>query len=260
MKTVIAFSGGLDSTYLLWKILTETQDEVTAVLVSTNTIDGDDSLKYDLRAFIGSDFANATAAAEWLNANVRPFTFISQNFNSSYVVQGYGNPNSPPTYLTRYVLPLINNGTYDRFVLANEKENDGYSNGGTVSIRRPGSFASRDIFVAGATRGSIQWPLIETNYTQAVALSSLPQNLLAIIDVCVDGPTRFKCRKKQWFQNLLDEGKTPAEAWDTYYANCTQVPGKWFSMKFWLHDNQPSSSNLWEMPEWPTSYSVPSSG
>lgn len=256
MKTIISFSGGLDSTYLLWKLLTETEDEITAVLISTDTIEGNAPLKYDLRAFLGSDSANAIAAAEWLNANVRPFTFINQNFDTSFVVQGYGNPNSPPTYLARYVTPLINNGTYDRFVLCNEKENDGYSNGGTVSNRAPGSLAAREIFISGATRGSIQFPLIEANYTQAVALSSIPQDLLEIIDVCVDSPTRFKCQKKQWFQNLLGQGKTTEEIWSIYYGACTVVPNKWFSMKFWLNNQQATDQNTWEMPQWPSSYEV----
>ena len=31
MKTFVSFSGGMDSTYLLWKLLSETTDEVIAL-------------------------------------------------------------------------------------------------------------------------------------------------------------------------------------------------------------------------------------
>jgi hypothetical protein len=257
MKTVLPFSGGVDSTYALWKLLSETQDEVTAVFVDISNISPADITRYDLRSFSGSDRTTSDIAAQWLQANVRSFTYIVQPFDAQYAPRGIENVNSPPTYVTRFAVPRINTGEFDRLVCTNEKENDGFANGGTIETRRPGSIAAREIFVANATRGSIEFPLIDSNYTQANALAEMPSELLSIVDHCAVGDTSFKCQKKIWFQNLLNEGKTPAQAWGIYYATCTQVAGKWFSMKFWLGGAQPSTKNLWDMPQWPSSYTVP---
>jgi hypothetical protein len=99
--------------------------------------------------------------------------------------------------------------------------------------------------------------LITGNYTVANALSEMPSELLSIVDHCTIGDSSYKCSKKIWFQNLLDQGKTPAQCYDAWYANCVNAyTGKWFSMKLWLNDQQATAENTWDMPEWPTSYSA----
>jgi hypothetical protein len=257
MKTILTFSGGVDSTYLLWKLLTTTDDEITAVFVDTSSLSFPEAARYDLRAFFNSNLETAQTAAAWLQANCRSFTFLNQTFDTSFCVRGYGNVNSPQTYITRFAVPRINVGEFDRLVCTSEKENDGWSNGGTVDTRRPGSFAARDLFVASATRGSIEFPLIASNYTQANALTEMPSDLLNIVDHCTVGDGSYKCKKKQWFQNLLDQGNTPEQCYDAWYANCTNAyTGKWFSMKLWLTDQPATAENTWNMPEWPTSYSA----
>jgi len=257
MKTVLTFSGGIDSTYVLWKLLSETQDEITAVFVSTDGVTQSEFNRYDLRAFGASGQSTVDAAAQWLQSNIRQFTYSVQPFDAQYAPRGVENVNSPQTYLARFAAPRINSGEFDRFVCTSEKENDGWSNGGTINVRRPGSVAARDIFIQSATRGSIEFSLISENYTQANALSEMPSSLLSIVDHCVLGDISYKCRKKQWFQNLLDQGNTPAQCYDAWYANCTNAyAGKWFSMKYWVDGVQPTEQNTWAMPEWPASYSV----
>jgi hypothetical protein len=257
MKTIITFSGGVDSTYELWRLLTTTDDEITAVFVNIDNLNLAETARYDLRAFAGSNSTIAQSAATWLQNNCRSFTFLNQTFDTSFCVRGYGNVNSPQTYITRFAVPRINAGEFDRLICTSEKENDGWSNGGTVDVRRPGSFAARDLFVASATRGSIEFPLIALNYTQAVALASLPADLLAIVDTCPVDNMSFKCIKKRWFESLIAEGKTQQEIYNIWYNDCTTpYPGKWFSMKYWLSNIAPTAENTWTMPEWPTSYSA----
>jgi len=256
MKTLITFSGGIDSTYALWKLLTETQDEVTALALSTETLTEAMRLRFDLRSFQGVDVAETVEAANWLKANVRNFTLVVHNFDPTYAVKGYGNVNSPQTYTVRYAVSRINAGEFDRLLCTSEKENDGWSNGGTISTRRPGSMAARDIFVATATRGTVEFPLISSDYTQANAFAELPIGLLAIIDN--DGPDdqSFKAMKRRWIKAQLASGKTPSQVWDLYYQNCTVYQGKWFSMKHWINGIEPTDQNTWSMPEWPASYTV----
>jgi hypothetical protein len=257
MKTVLTFSGGIDSTYVLWKLLSETQDEITAIFISSDNLSPADFSRYDLRAFRGSSQATADASAQWLQSNVRSFTYVVQTFDSQYAPRGFGNVNSPQTYLTRFAVPRINSGEFDRLICTSEKENDGASNGGTIDVRRPGSMAARDIFAQSATRGSIEFPLIAANYTQANALTEMPSDLLDIVDHCTLEDNSYKCKKKRWFQNLLDQGKTPAQCYDAWYTSCTNASaGKWFSMKFWIENTQPTDQLTWAIPEWPTSYSA----
>lgn len=259
MKTVIAFSGGLDSTYVLWKLLSSTDDEVTAIHVDTTGVSPSTRYRYDLRAFDGGN-DNAQLVVDWLQANVRSFTYIRHDFDEAYVVRGIQDVNNTQTYLVRYLATLINDGQYDQLVCCPEKENDGYANGGTIFSRRPGGMAARDLFISLATRGKIDFPLIETNYTQAVALKGLPKDLSAIVYAQGTSQFGFKLQKKMWFQTLVWSGKTPEEIWDIYYAKCTAVPGKWHSMKFWVLGQEPTEATTWDMPTWPSSYEVPSSG
>jgi hypothetical protein len=257
MKTLITFSGGLDSTYALWKLLTNTSDEVTAIYINTQNIDGAWRIRYDLRAFSGVNNALTNQAAQWLQTNGRSFTLIDQPFDTNYVVRGVGNPNSPQTYITRYAVPRVNAGEYDRLICTSEKENDGWSNGGSIETRRPGSMAARDIFAASATRGSIEFPLIASDYTQATALAEMPAELLAIVNVCQLDDTSYKCMKIHWFQNLLDQGKTQAEIYALWYQNCTAYNNRWFPMKTWLSGDVASDDNTWAaLPQWPTSFST----
>jgi hypothetical protein len=260
MKTIIAFSGGLDSTYGLWKVLSQTTDDVTAVFINTENMDPSLRTHYDLRGWGVAKVAEVIPIISWLQQNIRSFTFVDQQFTTDYVVRGFGNINNFQTYVARYALPQINSGSYDRLVIPSEKENDGFSNGGTIEVRRPGSIAAQEIFVSQATRGSIEFPLIDSNYTQANALLELPSELLSLTDICNVNDQSYKCQKRRWFQEQLDQGNTPAQVWDNYYANCTPVAGKWFSMKYWLTGTPQSESTLWDIPQWPISYEVPLSG
>jgi hypothetical protein len=252
MKTIVTFSGGVDSTYILWKLLSETADEVTAVFVNVSQIDPAWKSRYDLRTFTGTDPAVCSEAINWLQTNVRSFTFVNQPFDVTYVIRGISNANSPQTYIARYAAPRINVGEFDRLVCTSEKENDGWSNGGSIDTRRPGAMAAKEVFLANATRGTIEFPLIASNYTQANALSEMPSDLLNIVDHCTLEDNSYKCQKKRWFQNLLDQGKTTQEAYNIWYAKCTSYNDKWFSMKWWIDDIQPDESNTWPMPQWPT--------
>jgi hypothetical protein len=259
MKIMIGFSGGMDSTYVLWKTLMQTQDEVTAVFIRTQNISRKTYDRYDMRTFSGLQEEENVAAtiANWLNNNIRTFSFTPVDFSEQYVVRGFGHPNSPQTYLARYAASQMSNGNCDKLLLCSEKENDGWANAGTVQTRRTGAEAALDAFTQTATRGSIEWPLIQSNYTQAYALSELPSELQSLLSPCSEDNDSYKCRKRRWFQNLLNEGKTPEETWNIYYNNCMSYQDKWFSMKYWLNGDTPTDQNTWIPVNWPTNYTVP---
>jgi hypothetical protein len=265
MKTLVSLSGGIDSTYLLWKLLSTTQNEITALNVDISTSDPNYWMKYDIRGFSKKDgeesqLDKVNSIVAWLKANVRDFTLVREPLMAIYLSKDLHFPNNPQSYSIRYALPRINNGTMDKVCLSCEWENDGFSDGGTVGLNRSqGSWTALEIFKSGATRGSLEFTLLDMDYNQAYALSEMPKEL---IDLC-RYPLKFtqwETAKVSWFKGQLNQGKTPAEAGAIAKAKCTLPDGKWFTMKAWVLGQEPNSSNTWNMPTWPSSYEVPSSG
>jgi hypothetical protein len=262
MKTLVPFTGGMDSTYLLWKLLTETSDEITAVNFDIGNTDPYLRGKYNLRSFTPEDFRLEQAdrvinIAIWLKQNVRDFTFVKEPISKDFLAKDLALPNNTAGYFARYAIPKINNGDFDRMCLSHEWDNDGLSNGGTIgTMRRPGAWVAHELFVANATRGSIDFTLLDMNYNQAYALSEMPKHLVDLVRYPkIANP--LKAKKTSWFKGRLNEGKTPAQAGDIAKAKCTLPNGKWFSMRYWVEGLEPTDQNTWDVPTWPSSYTVP---
>jgi hypothetical protein len=213
--------------------------------------------KYDIRSFAFEEqgrenLAKVEAIATWLKTNVRDFNLVVEPINTDYLARGIGVPNNPFSYPTRYAVKHINDGTYDRICHSLEWENDGAANGGTVTVRRNGGLVAREVFVAEAARGRIDFPLIDMDYTQAHALYEMPSQIVDLVWDKQD--TGMKSMKRHYFAGLLQEGKTPAEAGAIAKLKCMLPNGKWQSMKTWILGQEPNDSNTWDMPTWPSSY------
>lgn len=265
MRTFVAITGGLDSTYLLWKLLTQTSDEITAVNFDTSNTERRIFQKYDVRVLNGAitdmnESDKVIQIVDWLQNNVRQFTFSKEPLSTLYMDRDINMPNNPASYLARYAVNKINNNEIDRVCYSHEWENDGYGNGGTVGRnRKQGVWTALDFFKASATRGKIEFTLLDMDYNQAYALAEMPKDLLKLVLYPVRSE-EFKNRKTSWFKNQLNQGKTPAEAGVIAKDKCTLPDGKWHSMKYWIMGYEPTDQTIWDMPTWPSSYEVPSSG
>jgi hypothetical protein len=260
MKTFVSLSGGMDSTYLLWKLLSETSDEITTLFIDLTNLDLKTRLKYDIRSFsfeenTEENAAKVNAIANWLKTNVRDFTFVQEPISTEFLEKDANFPNNTTGYFARYAIPKINNGEFDRYCLSHEWENDGHTHGGTTgAVRRPGAWVAYELFIARAKRGSIQFTLLDMDYNQAYALSELP---LELIDLVWDKrDTDAKSVKRHFFSGLLQEGKTPLEAGAVAKARCVLPNGKWHSMRSWVCGQEPNDGNTWDKPTWPSSYTV----
>jgi hypothetical protein len=262
MKTIVPISSGLDSTYVLWKLLTETQDEITAVLFDLSDVNRETINEFKLNSFNveTSNVGSADKIIQWLRANVRDFTFKAVQFSEDIFLKDDTRPNNPPGCVVRYALPFINDGTFDQIVLSNEKENDGFANGGTVTIRRNGAWVAHEEFVFGAQRGKLNFMLLDMNYTQGQAFLEMPQELIELATGFDHAPMYTKGLKRKFFKDLADQGKTPQEMYDIYMSKCITSNGRWHSMKNWIMDGPENEDTTWDMPTWPSSYEVPSSG
>jgi hypothetical protein len=264
MKTVISLSGGLDSTYVLWKLLSTTTEEITAIFLDNQKLSKEDVEKYDIRGYenININVQQREVVqniCEWLKKNVRSFTFIKHPIDSSRF--HLDNTNSLITYFIDYSIEMINAGTIDKIVCSTEKENDGWSHGGTKNgIRRPGSMEFYDRFIANAKRGELSFPLLDAPYTQANALKEMPNELINLSSSCSRSPVApcgecFKCKKRQFFLDQINEGKTLEEIIALVESNSLHEDGTWKSMKVWLGDMKTDAEFI-QMPEWPSSYKI----
>lgn len=270
MKTIIALSGGLDSTYALWKTLSSTDDTITAVTLVFDDLSPEMQSEYGVRSVASSipspiRFSKTRAIVKWLKDNVRDFSYVAVNVTPDIMDKGL--PNSPQTMLVNWAVTKINSGEADKIVNSAEIENDGYSNGGTLTSRAGGASAARSVFVQKAMRGEIDFMLSTESYSHAVAMSEMPQELIDLTRSCdrdVETPCGvcFKCSKRKLFAEALASGKTAAEVTQYAINKSTPQPGRWRSMKHWLAEevptcDRPASSETWDMPSWPTSYKVP---
>jgi hypothetical protein len=264
MKVIIPCSSGLDSIYVLWKHLSTTQDDVTAVYLQENNLSSNFRIKYDIRSLEPTNRAGLVERLNeimnWLKANVRDFTYVVHPMEQAYLSKNWDEPNNAQTYMVRYTMNQINSGEYDRLIICTERENDGFGNGGTVQTRRTGGMSALDLFKSMATKGGILFPLMDGTYNQAHALSEMPQALIDLTFSCQkELPTPcgvcFKCIKRNFFCDEIASGKSLPEI-DALVDEKSVLPnGKWMSMKYWVSGAE--NSPEWDMLEWPSSYVVP---
>ena len=267
MKTIIGNSGGLDSTYALWKLLSSTADEVTVVLLNTDDLTPQIKTKYDVRSFNSNQpndgrLTRVRTIVEWLSANVRSCTLVEVNIDASVLKRGIEYPNNPQTIIVDWAIGKINANLADKVIVTTERENDGFSNGGTITTRAPGALAARDRFVTDATRGQLSFMLLDMSYHQGIATREMPAELFALTRSC-DSPAPepcgvcFKCSKRKFFAEAIADGKSDDQI-RAHIATKSELPdSRWMTMKNWLKDDVSSyvggGDRTWNMPVWPSS-------
>jgi hypothetical protein len=264
MKAAVAFSGGLDSTYAIWKILTTTQDSVTAVIFDLDGLLPEDYETYDIRIFLRnakleSSLAKVQPILDWFAANLRPVNLAVVPITPDKLI--HEHPNTPETYFTDWGVGLVNAGDLDRIIITHEKENDGNANRGRFGKEGPGSWLAYDRFMLNATRGSLEFPLLDSDYHHGVAMAEIPHDLMALVSSCNSGRencTCFKCSKMKFFERELQAGKTTSEISNYIMSKSLQPNGRWLTMKTWLGEEDIGyiPSMIFEekdMPTWPSS-------
>jgi 7-cyano-7-deazaguanine synthase in queuosine biosynthesis len=273
MKSIVAFSGGLDSIYVLWKELTETSNEVTAVYFVTPPVVEAIKAKHKLQAFTNSGMSEALALkmqslAAAIQSKARPFDMAVVPYDMSKIVQSDTGNNHAAVLRVKWAIDRINAGLADRFVSGHCRDNDGFSaKAHTTQEPATASSLSMDAFKKYATRGEYALPLQDMNYTIANAYAELPQELVDINLSCESAAFQdpcgvcYKCRMHQLAKDKLASGMTP-EQFFAYTVSKNELPnGMWRSQKVWIAeeipDYVPETDQDWPMPTWATSYKVP---
>lgn len=284
MRTVMGFSGGLDSTYVLWKLLSDTNNDVTVIHINYDSnltqssfseykFGGyDDPCSKDISLIKKQKMLNVL---NWLRSNVREFTYEELELEKKYLSKDI--PNCSNSYMAFYAAEKINDNIFDEVLFSMEKENDGASLWFSIN----GSTTASKIFYNKAKRGSIRFPLLDVDYHQGYAIKELPKDLFNLTRSCnhIDEKGNacgvcFKCRKRSFFEACLNEDKSLKEIYDQIITESTAYKHKWISMKSWLikydevyrkhknYENQEIDSSFFErnnlirdLPTWPQSFS-----
>ena len=168
-KTLCSLSGGRDSSYLLWKVLTETKDKVTAVHFDFSPIDS---------VFAMREEAESVACAQivaWLRARIRTFDY------RIVPIERFTEDGWHSLELVFYAAPLVNVGEFDR-VMGGWTHQDSSPARGGVRER-----VMEKLFAKLATRGKFEWPLKKMG--KAHILQAMPTALEALCMSCENPET-----------------------------------------------------------------------
>jgi 7-cyano-7-deazaguanine synthase in queuosine biosynthesis len=272
MKSIVAFSGGLDSIYVLWKELTETSNEVTAVYFATPAYLYDVRKKYKINALTSpiqsTNLANAMRnLALTIESKTRPFDLAIVPYDSTKIVNLETGSNHASVLRVKWAIDRINAGMADRFVVGHCRDNDGaLADNAETQKTDTASSLSMAAFKELAMRGEYALPLQDVNYTIANAYAELPQELIDANLSCDSSATQgpcgvcYKCSMHQYAKDKLASGMTPDQFFEHAMSKSMIAPGMWRSERRWLAEEVPTYqtdiTNDWPMPEFPTSYKV----
>lgn len=192
MNTLVAISGGMDSTFLMWKILSQSNDAVHAFYIDFSEVKPDEHTAPFYAKLAAIEIPACQRIVHWLGTNVRAMSFevvtsgIVTNEEIPRASRQRRLPNYPRSGNTRAwrVLPMLTAASKlmtgrDRFVYGKTEEN-----------RRSSDYQAREQFdqlywkeIAPANT-TFEMPLINERLTRAHALRDLPQELQALVISC----------------------------------------------------------------------------
>jgi hypothetical protein len=221
MKTLVAFSGGLDSTYVLWKLLTTTDDDITACFIDERYLA--DSFGVSTPNNSPYSYNSVLSLVSELK-KIRTFEFKTIN------VYTFLPDETKEIWFLRHFVEKVNDETYDRiaFGIGDVGAKFQESNSELDKIPRVYVALQRE-FAKIATRGTLYFHYIETNETRVHVFIHLPQNIKELTFSCgnpliqLDGSISNcgkckKCQQANLIQSCLNSGKTIEETISEYAA------------------------------------------
>ena len=221
-RTLLAFSGGIETAYIAWKLLTETEDELTCLFLKTPNSVGRRQFDGDIH-----QYKKIQPLITELK-KIRPFEVIlkqCQEHEFNFETEHYY------TFFINFAAPLLNLGIYDRIATGRTWEQAGQKILSDPNLNgSPSSIAGKRLFDRLVTKGELWNPLVthdfKQNFTKAHAIQELPQNILSKTFSCVTPMLNendeyhacdlcFKCLSIKNINKKLSQGKTPEEidAW-----------------------------------------------
>ena len=230
-KTAVGMSGGLDSVYVLWKLLSTTDDEVTAVhFDQTYVSDNKRSYQPELSVYQKRTISEIVF---WLKSNVRDFTFETR------IVKNISSDQSFMVYFIDNLAPSVSDGTYDRICFGIGPRWENFPN---ISRTCPdGTVTNYDnrktstVYLNAMTRNGLDtekfWvPIREWNANTFKIISELPSALYDLTYSCIkpsiDSDGNYivcgecqKCHIRGIAKHKISEGVITANSFGTWLCS-----------------------------------------
>jgi hypothetical protein len=219
MRTLVAFSGGLDSTYVLWKLLTTTTDEITAVHLDIRYLENEYGVGHPPVAPYAENSTNAVV--RWLKANTRSFAFETVNCYE------FGADETVEVWLVRnYIASKLNSGEADQVVfgLGQIPYATRVIQGRSSDLMKlpTSAHATYRAFKDVVSRGKCVMYYDKNGIGRGEAMAELPSALFSLTLSCTkpnfisDGSTTncgkcSKCIDNQFVRSKLDSGMSAAQ-------------------------------------------------
>ena len=218
MKTLLAFTGGIETAYIAWKVLTETSDDLTCVFL--HVVD-----KQGVRQFDGDihQYNKILPLVEELK-KIRPFNFYKKDCQRSEITEEL---NHYYPFFINFAAPYLNSGVFDRIATGRTWEQAGQKILSDPNLMgSPSSIAGQRLFNKLVRRGKLWNPLVthdyKQNFTKAHAIQELPPEILSKTFSCVtplkdehdDLHACGACFKYLWIKNVTEKlasGITPEQ-------------------------------------------------
>lgn len=197
MRVLVASSGGVDSTYLLWKLATTTADEITAVYFDSG-----------ISLSIYGELPALRNALDWIRANVRDIPLVTK----SVIYSDW-----------RYPMVYENCGAmmdgFDECYTGRGIDNGKIGGAPNFSNSEKISYY-RSLFAKGAPDKVMRSPLSEWGKARSHCISEMPADLFALTLGCYkpkiqSGVFQHKCGRcpkclmDQYCVDALAQGKSP---------------------------------------------------
>jgi hypothetical protein len=179
MKTLLMWSGGADSTFILYKLLTDTTDQVTAVVLD-KAPGAQNSISHTPQSSL-----RIPRLIQELK-KIRDFEVIRKTVTDQSITP---ETDHYYTYFINSVAADINAGVYDRIATGRTWEQQDQSVYKNSSVKgTPSQFAAERLFAELCTRGELWNPLVTDEYYENFSrwhvFEYLPQNILELTLSC----------------------------------------------------------------------------
>lgn len=220
MRTLVSFSGGLDSTYTLWWLLKNTNDDVTALFLDESYLTESFGDASACRAGFAHYVSNLVSELQ----KIRTFEFKTVN------AYEFGPDETKEVWILRYIAPKINDGTYDKITFGIGDVGSKFEETTPALDKIPRIYiALQREFAKIANRGEIYFHYLKYNETRVHATINLPNEIKSLAITCSrsqiqsDGTlvrcgTCNKCVQETVIEASLAAGKTTEETVAAFVA------------------------------------------
>ena len=211
MKTVLLFTGGFDSTYLAYKILNDTSDELHLYILVSETFS-----PYNPNWLTQPNHIQKINNVISQLKKIRHFNVVYEKVDVAEITFEIDNPIA---YAFHKIIPKINDGTYDRIATGHSHDHSSMRYFKYLDIPGVGGDkVAKKMFETNATKGSVWFPFmthdIHENYGKYHAITNLPENVRKTVVSCISltaietGPCGVcgKCLINEVTNNLIEKG------------------------------------------------------